>query len=196
MHAADFFSAFKEKVSEDKMWEMSRLIDIYRNNGKFTDAVMPLLNELITEAGYIAQNEYFRIDAIGYTTRYKEMKEAALKENIRLSAHLWDLEIAIEHENSKKDWTDEIMKLIHIKCPLKVVIGYSPCNMRGDEEQKKLDFVAKWMPKERAFDIGTGQEKYLVILGNAKAYKVKNRDYDSFGYKAYLYTGPPKNLNR
>lgn len=73
------------------------------------------------------------------------MQEDARKSKLKLSAHLWDLELAVEHENSKQDWTDEVIKLIHVKCPLKVVISYNYCDERETTERKKLDFIANWM---------------------------------------------------
>ena len=92
------------------------------------------------------QHEYFRIDTVGWVSQYERMSEEA--KELDLNAHLWDLKIAVEHENSVKDWTDEIIKLIHIKCPLKVVIGYNYCKERGFTDQKKLDFIARWMQEK------------------------------------------------
>ncbi len=94
---------------------------------------------MVDEAGYTHQNEYFRIDVIGWVGHAEEMENDPDYEKVDLNPHFWDLKVAIEHENSKADWSDEVFKLIHIKCPLKVIIGYSPWNQRDEEEDDKLD---------------------------------------------------------
>ena len=55
------------------------------------------------------------------------------------------------------------MKLIHVKCPLKVVISYSPCDERDTAEWKKLAFIAKWMREVKAFALG-GESAHLRKL--------------------------------
>ena len=107
--------------------------------------------------------------------------------SVGLNPHLWDLKIAVEHENNLNDWSDEIIKLVHIKCPLKVIIAYNHCNERGDEEQKKLDFIAECMRETEAFKAGEGVEEYLVIIGNAYSSETKNAEYEDCGYVGYLY---------
>ena len=102
-----------------------------------------IVHKIIEDAGMTAQHEYFRIDTVGWITRYQEMEQEA--HELELSAHLWDLEIAVEHENSEQDWTDEVIKLIHVKCPLKVVISYNYCDERDATEWEKLDFIANYL---------------------------------------------------
>ena len=39
-------------------------------------------------------------------------------------ADLWDFEVAIEHENHGDKWFDELVKLAHVQCGLRVLISY------------------------------------------------------------------------
>lgn len=63
--------------------------------------------------------EYYRIDnTLSITNTIKKDTETEIK------IHNWKLLAAVEHENNFKDWTDELVKLVAINAPLKVVIGY------------------------------------------------------------------------
>ena len=76
--------------------------------------------------------------------------------------------------------------MIHIKCPLKVVICYNYCNEREAEEYKKLQFVADWMKEIEAINKGIDEE-YLIIIGNGCNSRTGKSDYIDFGYKGYIY---------
>lgn len=197
MNANEFFSKFKQEVSETtiiskkmlpelpEIWEKNDFFSIYKNQGAvYTKLINKyVIPKIISSAGMQAQNEYFRVDTVGWVSQYKRMESDAAE--LGLNAHLWDLKIAVEHENSQKDWTDEVIKLIHIKCPLKVVIGYNYCDERNEQEQKKLDFIARWMQEVAALKNGTTEE-YLMIFGNCYNPKTK-ADYTEFDYRGYLY---------
>lgn len=105
-----------------------------------------------------------------------------------MNPHLWDLRIAVEHENNSSDWSDELIKLAHIRCPLKVIIGYSPCDLRypGGKENERLSFAAEVLQMVDAFD-PSSQEQILVILGNSAPSKSSNPAYSDYGYKGYIY---------
>ena len=194
MDARQFFERFIEVTDKERIIAGNRLFDIYRSNSGYTSVITGILNEMVDEAGYTHQNEYFRIDVVGWVSRYKEMEADANAH--QLNAHFWDLKIAIEHENSSKDWSDEVIKLIHVKCPLKVIIGYSPHNIRQEKQEfEKLDYIAKWMNKVDAFKNGDNEE-YLIILGNAKGKGRGAGDYDSFDYRGYLYNADLKRFER
>lgn len=106
-----------------------------------------------------------------------------------------DIIIIVEHENSKTDWSDEVMKLIHVKCPLKVIIGYSYSDEGGEMESRKLSFVSKWMQKVEALQKGIDEE-YLIILGNGCNHVTDEVDYTSFDYKGYLYNWDNKEFEK
>ena len=204
MNAHEFYSAFVRTAQESTLvtkemlpsfpeaWETATFLDLYRNNEPaYTELVNKyIVHKIIKDAGMTPQHEYFRIDTVGWITRYQEMQKAAQDSQLKLSAHLWNLEIAVEHENSRKDWTDEVIKLIHVKCPLKVVISHSRCDERDTTEWKKLNFIARWMQEVKAFTKGSDEE-YLLIFGNCFNPKTK-ADYDTFDYRGYLY--PVKGL--
>ena len=156
---------------KDTNIENKTYMEIYRNHEKaYTKLVNKrIIHEIIEKAvdehgtPLVPQHEYFRIDNIGYKHNYYKITEAE-RDDVGLWRHLWDLKIAVEHENSKKDWMDEVVKLIHIRCPLKIVIAYNNCDMREDGDIQKLDFIAKWMPEVAAFD-KNAKEEFLIIIG-------------------------------
>lgn len=206
MNAHEFYSAFVRTAQESTLvakemlpsfpeaWGTATFLDLYRNNEPaYTELVNKyIVHKIIKDAGMTPQHEYFRIDTVGWITRYQEMSEEAHK--LDLSAHLWDLEIAVEHENSKQDWTDEVIKLIHVKCPLKVVISYSCCDERDTTEWEKLDFIARWVQEVKALAKGNDEE-YLFIFGNCFDSKTK-ADYDTFDYRGYLYNRQTRHFDR
>ena len=186
MDARDFYKAYLDATSVGSPWNQdNKLMEVYKKDAEFTPVITKIINGII-DTEYTHQNEYFRIDAVGWQSHYEDMQKAAQEAGLKVNAHLWDLKIAVEHENNKADWSDEVMKLIHVKCPLKVVIGYSYSDERGDVERKKLDFVAEWMQKIEALQKGTNEE-YLIILGNGCNRKTGKSDYTDFGYVGYLY---------
>ena len=158
MDAKEFFLKFKNETDENRLINGRRLFDVYLNDKEYTPVITQIINNVIESAGYISQNEYFRIDAVGWVSHFEKMKVDAKKNDIKMNAHLWDLKIAVEHENKKEDWSDELIKLIHIKCPLKVVIGYSHSDERGQVEYDKLAFMSKWMQSVDALQKGTDEE--------------------------------------
>lgn len=208
MNAHDFYSVFVRTARESTLvtkemlpsfpeaWGTATFLDLYRNNEPaYTELVNKyIIHKIIKDAGMTAQHEYFRIDTVGWITQYEKMQKAAQDSQLKLSAHLWVLEIAVEHENSKQDWTDEVIKLIHVKCPLKVVISYNYCDERDTTEWEKLAFIAHWMQEVKAFAKGSDEE-YLLIFGNCYNPKTK-ADYDTFDYRGYLYNRQTRRFDR
>lgn len=198
MNANEFYQKFIEATDKNRILEgeEKRLFDIYKKDAEFTPVVVKkIINQIIKDAGYEAQNEYFRIDAVGWKSHFEDMRDDPENIGLGVKPHLWDLKIAVEHENSKSDWSDEVMKLIHVKCPLKVIIAYSYSDERGDIERKKLDFIAKWMQEIDALQKGTDEE-YLIILGNGCNHKTGVSDYSDFGYVGYLYNWSTKRFEK
>ncbi len=182
LKAREFYKEFVKNTDEDLIWisEKGRgrsYREIYKTDEPaYTELVNKnIIHNIIEQAGYVAQHEYFRVDTIGWKDAgYRKMEDAR---TLGLNRHLWDLMIAVEHENSKADWLDEVIKLEHLRCPLKVVIGYNYCDMRDVEEMEKLEVTAKWMKAVAAYDPNS-KEEYLVILGNGEAKRDKNIKYD------------------
>lgn len=68
-------------------------------------------------------NEYYHIDNLIYED-VNEGYESADKNKYKINKHRWRLLATVEHENNKKDWTDELVKLMYINCDFRCVIGY------------------------------------------------------------------------
>lgn len=149
-------------------------IKIYQYNKAFTVFIVKEINNIIEKYGYIPQNEYFRIDAIGYCSRYKEL------EGSKLNPYLWDLKVAVEHENNDMDWLDEVIKLAHICCPLRVVIGYLPAKKRYQEIEYLSNAADALEKVECRYNLQHGE--FMVILGNSRVDEQK----DYFSYRAYV----------
>ena len=202
MDAKEFYTEFINQTNEHK----DEYIDIYRNHEpKYTElmnkSIIPgiIKNVYVTPEPekyekLVAQNEYFRIDCTGYQHRYYEIDEAEAK-SVGLNRHFWDLKIAVEHENDKKDWMDEVIKLTHIRCPLKVIIGYNHCDQRDEGDIAKLQFIAKWMQRVSVFD-NNSNEEILIIIGNGAPSSKKNPPYESFDYRGYLFDYQDRQFKR
>ena len=179
--AYDFFAHFKAKMAPEEM------MPLYRKGGsKFTEAIIKIIEEIINDKdvfGYDYGREYYRIDVSGWVDRKVKITEDISHPD--LEKHLWDLMIAVEHENDPNDWTDELIKLAHVRCPIKVIIGYSPCDQREEDEQRKLMCAAAWLKKLKVYDT-LKEDELLLILGNS-APKCKGLNYESFDYRGYLY---------
>ena len=105
-----------------------------------------------------------------------------------MNAHLWNLKIVVEHENNKKDWTDELMKLLQVRCPLKVIIGYNHYDERDQKEKEKIEIASKMVVAADAYEgIARDREEILLILGNGCSAISGESDYTSFDYRGYLF---------
>ena len=104
--------------------------------------------------GIKTEKEYYRIDMIGWEDRKAEINKRDCKNNMK--KYLWDLNVAVEHENDSTQWFDEVCKLAYIRCPLRVVISYG----EGDIE------AAKFILKETGAFTNDNQE-VLIILGKS-----------------------------
>ena len=177
--AKQFYEDYVSLVT-DQYW------DVYHDNSQWTACVTKLLRELIEKYGFTSQTEYFRIDVTGWVSHWEDI--AAEAAELGLRPHLWNLKVAVEHENDSSDWTDELVKLTHIRCPLKVIIGYTPCDMRksGGLEDRRLSFAARLLRGVDALDPAS-KEQYLVILGNSAPKHSSSPKYTDYGYRGYFY---------
>lgn len=165
-----FFNEFNKIFSDYR----EEAVKKYQHNTKFTRFIMDKINDII-KTKYDCSNEYFRIDSMGYNSHYNDLERTG-----SFNRHLWDLEIAVEHENDKKDWLDEVIKLAHVCCPLRVVIGYVSIK-DGRDDMRLLDYAANALQKLKCvYNVKNGE--FLIILGNAGT---KNKD-EYFNYKAYV----------
>ncbi len=177
--AKRFFEDYISVITKD-YW------DEYHNNTLWTDVVTKLIREQIENYGLESQTEYYRIDVTGWKSHWNDVKAQA--KEVGMKPHLWDLEIAVEHENNSSDWSDELIKLAHIRCPLKVIIGYTPCDLRGvgGIEEARLAFASRILQKVKAFDPAS-KEQILVILGNSAPKESAHPTYTDYGYRGYYF---------
>ena len=170
-----FFDEFNKTFAEDSIYR-EKAVKTYSHSTDFTDFIIDRINTIIREKGLCSQNEYFRIDSMGYNSRYKELEKSR-----GLTPHLWDMEIAVEHENDDKDWLDEVVKLAHVCCPLRVVIGYVPADKRNNDP-KLLDFAADALKRLKCVN-NIVEGEFLIILGNSDT---KGQVEKYFNYQAYI----------
>ena len=179
MNAQGFWSRFIALFAEGtesakaarKYWKKPRDF-----TNEFINKYIP---DMIKEGDDISEFEYFRIDIIAYSQRKDEA--AAHPYRGDLAPYLWDLKVAFEHENNDKEWLDEVIKLSHIKCPLRVVVGY----FVSDNLLRKsaLDFAAA-MLKNKIGDSCSSGEEFLLIIGDSK---IDSQQVSASSYTPYLY---------
>ena len=175
MDARTFLAKFLNIFVDNRL----KAEETYYNNTVFTAFITEEINRILSDGKHEKQNEYFRIDAIRWTGKADDMEDTP---GVQLKRHLWDLEVAVEHENDPKDWMDEVVKLAHIACPLRVVVGYMPWDKRN-EDQRYLDHVGKWLNELLCKD-NMQRGEFLIILGNCNTGGKKER---YFGYRGYLF---------
>ena len=137
-------------------------------------------------------HEYFRLDVAAWCNRtlLAEPGKTDLQAKSGLKYHLWELRAAVEHENNETDWTDELIKLCQLKCPLKIVIGYALYSDRDGSREAGTGDYAKLLYAEQLIHslsdyFQPHQEEFLIILGNCG--KECDTNYDKFDYRGYLY---------
>lgn len=165
----------KNRVAGQKAWPHDK---------DFTDFIIPKIKETITACGeYETQKEYFRIDAIGWEQKRGKtgVDFPEEKDNYKFQEYAWNLKIAVEHENNDKLWMDEIIKLAHIFCDLRVVIGYIPLSLKN-EHDNYLKFVSDTIKKSELND-NMKNGAFLLIIGNSKC----NNKEQYLNYTPYLY---------
>ena len=183
VYTADLF--FRDFVQSAQ--EHITLTEYKSSLPEFTEKIMHLISEIVDQIpgeytdNLISQKEYFRIDVSGWESKSKSFSKAA--NAVNLNSYAWDLRVAVEHENNPKLWLDEVVKLAHIHCPLKVVIGYCGWQERNMDFEK-LDLASKILNSVNAFDNSSDGE-FLVILGNCSS--SSSSEYGEMGYKGYLY---------
>ena len=195
--AEKFYHDFKQAMKEDNIHQGETYLALYKLKNRpkakyFTNFINnTIIPGILDSYGYRISHEYFRIDVSGWVTYGENIQNEA--KAIGLKPHLWDLMIAIEHENNPRDWNDEVMKLAHIRCPLKVVIGYNGCNHRDTGDAQKLSFIGNCLQQLKCFQQNP-EDRLLIILGNCK--DTKGSDYHTFDYRGYLYDHRHKGFQR
>ena len=182
--AKRFYDSLKKTLKEDE----ARTVENYCYTKAWTDYLADKLEKILRDEFQLKTNrEYFRIDMIGWSgckewedkennsTYQKHVAYKKYEKNsiLKLNECNWNLEIAIEYENNSHDWMDEVIKLCHIKCGLKVLIAYSDMKSR-EQDEEKLKLAAKHM-KNLTYSRPSANESFLIVLGNCN----NDREYQS-----------------
>lgn len=93
--------------------------------------------------------------------------------------------MAVEHENSSVSWMDEVVKLLHINCSLRVVIGYLPIGQKGNH-QAYLDRITEQINKTKAVNTYESLKygEFMIIIGNSNCH---GDEKEFCRYKAYVF---------
>ena len=184
MEAREFWLKFQEKIEEHR----EALEKRWLKDKAFTKSIKQVITEIIKEKypseNFVVQPEYYNIDIVGWEQKKSEKKEYLLKEDEYLfEKYAWNFSVAVEHENKKELWMDEVVKLAYIYCDLRVVIGYFPYKIK-EKQQSYLNEVASVLAGLGCREnLKSGD--FLVILGDVDGDRT-----DGFGrlvYTPYLY---------
>ena len=183
----------EEFIAPEMFWELyAKMLnekgtsEAYKNDSAWTEIIIPKVTEMIhSEMELKTQNEYFRIDVTGYTTKWEEEKEIAKQREKEEGGkmpplHNWKLRIAYEHENSD-DWSDELCKLCHITADLKVISSY--CHFSRDNIEKTLQYYICKLKKEGTLRQEGG--KWLFVFGPRKNNGDSIKTYSGDSFKAF-----------
>ena len=120
--ARQFYEAFVSAMG--RSWTDPVFRETYGDAKAWTPSVINLLGRVGAEEFHYTDNEdsersitteYYRVDQcwFSYWPTEPDLKGS------------WSLDVAIEHENAKDQYRFEVRKLLALRCPLRVVIGYS-----------------------------------------------------------------------
>ena len=185
--AKEFYEAFVGALKAEEA------LGQYKSSPEWTAVLSRVINEKVLSKIFDLKTnkEYFRIDSIGWkghpdwTGGKDSFKKYDKTSSLQLNEYYWNLEVAVEYENNYRDWTNEFIKLCHVKCGLKVVIGYAPHDQRG-KDMEKLELIAGHMRNLKYGRLGK-DEQFLVILGNCK--KEVYESFEDIDFRAYVYDG-------
>ena len=165
--------------------------EAYYNAGKWTHIItknscgLSLIDKTLLEVfpdSSIA-NEYYRIDNCVY-----ESVNEGYKKDGEFNFHQWRLLAAVEHENAWNDWSDELVKLAYIQCPLRVVISYGDYNPEKDEYLDALYHANKVAEAINLKRYIHDDEEFMLIFGPRTTSIKNNRDISQL-YQAYIWNG-------
>lgn len=165
MTTIEFWERFCESLAQratdaEKAWKY---------NKDYTEFMIGMMENIIGKsgAGFQTSKEYYRIDLTGWSQLRDKIKDDVPSNgNYDFQPYLWDLEVAIEHENNDKLWMDEVIKLSHIACGLRVVIGYVPIDLKA-EHMQYLDYVSNAINTNLKVKDNMSNN-FLIILGDTK----------------------------
>lgn len=166
-------------------------MNTYQNNNEWTKVITKNENNssLIDNALHNTfphsrfGNEYYRID----NCIYEDINEGYKTEN-KMKFHQWKLLAAVEHENQWDDWSDELVKLAYVQCPLRVVISYGDYNPEKEEYTNAIYHANRVAEAINLQKYVHGDEEFVLIFGPRISSIKNNRDISQL-YKAYIWNG-------
>lgn len=195
MTAIEFWNAFSKKVM-DEGDDRTQLCKDWTTSKVFTDSMSKVITSII-EGNYGKENitvqpEYLRIDIPAWQ-KNSGNDHNFVEEAPNFQKYDWNLKVAVEHENDYRLWMDEVIKLAHINCPLRVVIGYVHVEKDRDTTEKKQKAILKRVASVLNNNIDAwktilsanknNQSEFLIILGDGNV-RAENRCY----YTPYFYS--------
>ena len=169
MDAKEFYRLFQNGLAKT----ITRARACWKNATDYTDYIIDMIDKEVLQEKFSTEErkntgkEYFRIDLVAYTDRKNELSappSKTTKKSFNFNKHLWDLRVAVEHENADTSWMDEVIKLAHIACPLRVVIGYLP---KEEDKCAYLEYVHNALCNLDAYD-NVQRGELLIILGDTR----------------------------
>ncbi len=192
MTAEQFWTEFEELFNENNNF-ISKARNCWKNRADFTKIIIPKLSSILEKYQYekYAQYEYYNIDLIGWKNRKSEQLATPPKtKDYKLKKHFWYLGVAVEHENDQTDWTDELVKLLYINCPLRVVIGYYPEELSKENLNEITRYAAILIDSANANQaLVTEKQQYLLILGknHSNPDNLNKNSYTPYIYKNGIF---------
>ena len=181
MTAEEFWKGFTE-IFKDGTNTKNEAIRNWSSPKDYTETIVNAVSKLLSRK-YQVSKEYYRIDLTAWKQLRKSENDKILYNGFE--KHLWDLEVAVEHENSSVSWMDEVVKLLHINCPLRVVIGYLPIGQR-DNHKVYLDKITEQIKETKAVNTYESLKKgeFMIIIGNSNCH---GNEKEFCRYKAYVF---------
>ncbi len=145
-----FWELYADKLNEEG--KKAETHEAYQDKPKWTEKIINdiakkvishMLSGIVDDGDYKVDSEGFRIDLIGYTTKWPEEMKKKKEER----QHDWELKVAYEHENEPGEWDYELCNLCHIVADLRVISSYY--DFRKEEKieellQDKINKLGMW----------------------------------------------------
>lgn len=170
MTAHEFWHDFKEIFKDGTKTKETALKKWYRNKD-YTTFILSEIGKKLENASLETSREYYRIDLTAWTQlkgeQYKLFENTPFDDK-HFENYLWDLEVAVEHENSSVSWMDEVVKLLHINCPLRVVIGYLPVEQKDKHAEYLKEITKQILTTKAVKNCSLKNGEFMIIIGDSK----------------------------
>lgn len=174
LKAREFYNIFIKNIKENH----DELLHCCGDRA-FTTAIFSILEKILDRMNVKWCREYYNIDLMGYYSINNDKISEDIN-SINMNYYCWLPYIAIEHENNSREWYDEFIKLLYIRCPLKVIICYNE-NRELDEEKIKVAIkLARSCGDFYSCCVKDGE--FLIIMGNTNKRYYEIGDLEYTGY--------------